>query len=74
MRRSTWIIALSFLLLVGCSFFQKRVSSFERQILTKPGMGFSEFVVEGRSQQHMFNSREGSMGGFGGAGGGCGCN
>ncbi|MBX9767748.1 MAG: DUF4266 domain-containing protein [Bdellovibrionales bacterium] len=74
MRHRIWIIALFLLPLAGCSFFQKRVSSFERQVLTKPGMGFSEFVVDGRSQQHMFNSREGSMGGFGGAGGGCGCN
>ena len=62
------------LVLSGCSFFQKRVSSFERQTLSKRGMGLAEYPVEARSQQHMFNSREGSIGGFGGSGGGCGCN
>ena len=58
----------------GCTTFKKRVAPFEREILAKPGMGFIENVQEETGMQHMFDAREGSVGGFGGAGGGCGCN
>lgn len=58
----------------GCSTFRKRVAPFQREILAKSGMNFIENPEEEASMQHMFNAREGSMGGFGGAGGGCGCN
>lgn len=54
--------------------FGKKVNAFERQTLSMPGMGFIEHPIEEVSVQHMFNAREGSIGGFGGAGGGCGCN
>jgi hypothetical protein len=37
-------------------------------------MALVESPEEQASMNHMFNAREGSMGGFGGAGGGCGCN
>lgn len=37
-------------------------------------MELIENPKEETSMQHMFNAREGSVGGFGGAGGGCGCN
>jgi hypothetical protein len=62
------------LLCSGCSMFGKKVNAFERQTLSMPGMGFIEHPIEEVSVQHMFNAREGSIGGFGGAGGGCGCN
>jgi hypothetical protein len=58
----------------GCGTFKKRVAPYEREILAKPGMNFIENPVEETGMQHMFNAREGSIGGFGGAGGGCGCN
>lgn len=54
--------------------FGKRVAAFERQTLSIKGMQFISNPVEEASMQHMFNAREGSVGGFGGAGGGCGCN
>ena len=60
--------------LVGCGTFKKRVAPFEREILAKPGMNFIENAQEETGMQHMFDAREGSVGGFGGAGGGCGCN
>ena len=60
--------------LSGCSMFRKRVAPYEREILAKKGMYFIENPEEETGMQHMFNAREGSVGGFGGAGGGCGCN
>ncbi len=62
------------MLLSGCSMFGKKVNAFEKQELAQSGMGFIEHPIEEVSVQHMFNAREGSVGGFGGAGGGCGCN
>lgn len=60
--------------LCGCSMFGKRVNAYERNILAKPGMSLEEGAKDQASQNHMYDAREGSVGGFGGAGGGCGCN
>lgn len=60
--------------LSGCSLIGKRVSAFERGNLAKPGMQLVGAPKEVAGQNHMYNAREGSVGGFGGAGGGCGCN
>lgn len=68
---STCLLAL---LLSGCSLVGKRVNAFERGVLSKPGMLLVENGKESSSMNHMFNAREGSVGGLGGAGGGCGCN
>lgn len=72
--RFLFLIATLLLVLPGCSVFGKKVNAFEKQDLARAGMGFIEHPVEEVSVQHMFNAREGSIGGFGGAGGGCGCN
>ncbi len=70
-----WFLMLSALfLLSSCGMFKKKVSAFERQYLSQHGMEFIENPTEEVAAQHMFNAREGSVGGFGGAGGGCGCN
>ncbi|MES2962837.1 MAG: DUF4266 domain-containing protein [Bdellovibrionota bacterium] len=61
-------------LLGGCSFLGKRVNAYERSTLSKPGMALVENGKEQAAMNHMFNAREGSSGGLGGAGGGCGCN
>lgn len=55
--------------LSGCS----TVKPYQRELLAQPSMQVDaplDRVVE----QHMLESREASAGGFGGAGGGCGCN
>lgn len=52
----------------------KKVQANERDILSKQGMQLLDNAKENTSMNHMFNAREGSVGGFGGAGGGCGCN
>lgn len=58
----------------ACSLIGKKVSAFERGTLSKNGMQLVGAPKEQASINHMFNAREGSVGGFGGAGGGCGCN
>jgi hypothetical protein len=68
------LLLVSVTLLGACSNLGKRVAAYDRQTLSETGMEFIENAVEEASMQHMFNAREGSVGGFGGAGGGCGCN
>ena len=69
-----FLLLLFLIPLTSCGLLGKRVSAFERQMLSKPGMEFIDNAAEEASVQHMINAREGSVGGFGGAGGGCGCN
>ena len=66
------IVAL--LTLPGCGLLGRRVSAFERGTLSKNGMQLVGAPKEQASVNHMLNAREGSVGGFGGAGGGSGCN
>jgi hypothetical protein len=66
--------ALFAVLFSGCSLVGKKVNAYERSTLSKPGMALVENGQEQSSLNHMYNAREGSEGGFGGAGGGCGCN
>jgi hypothetical protein len=68
------LLALVGLGLSGCGILGKRVSAFEKANLAKPGMALVAAPKEQAHMNHMFNAREGSVGGFGGAGGGCGCN
>lgn len=60
--------------LSACSLVGKKVNAFERGTLSKNGMQLVGAPKEQAGQNHLFNAREGSVGGFGGAGGGCGCN
>ncbi len=69
------LVALSAVgLMSGCSILGKRVNAYERSYLSKAGMALVQNSKESAAMNHMFNAREGSVGGFGGAGGGCGCN
>jgi hypothetical protein len=49
------------------------IQPWQRVHLTKRAMQFDD-GLEGRFRQHTFSSREGAEGGYGEAGGGCGCN
>ena len=51
-----------------------RVKPYEREILAKPSMAFSPDPYEDLLDLHMLEAREGATGGYGSAGGGCGCN
>lgn len=68
------IIAIAFASMPACSLVGKRVNAFERGTLSKNGMQLVGAPKEQAGMNHLYNAREGSVGGFGGAGGGCGCN
>jgi hypothetical protein len=54
----------------GCA----RVKPYERELLAKPMMTFQPDPHEDVLDNHMIEAREGAVGGYGSAGGGCGCN
>ena len=63
-------LLLNIFLLGACT----AVSPWERGILAKPEMAWEPDVLQGQLQEHVYFSKEGSNGGYGAAGGGCGCN
>jgi hypothetical protein len=76
-RRRRWRIGAYLLALVlampllgGC----KTVRPWDRGTLAKRKMTFAPDATEDELDLHMQESREGSSGGYGSAGGGCGCN
>lgn len=65
------VLMVSFLLLQGCSV---KVAPWERGNLAKAHMAITPAVNREAFRQHVFTSKEASQGGYGGIGGGCGCN
>jgi hypothetical protein len=63
-------IALGAALFVGCA----ATSPWQREHLSKPVMQFDHNKEEAIAREHMLGTLEGSAGGFGVGGGGCGCN
>jgi len=57
-------------MLAGCVHVRPR----QRETLAKKNMKFAPDPVEDELDLHMQESREGSSGGYGSSGGGCGCN
>jgi len=62
------------LLLCSCSEKLARVKQFERGHLSKNIMADSTDPLNKAMTEHAYFSREGSFGGSGVGGGGCGCN
>ena len=65
------------LLVVACALTLSacvNVKPFHRDVLSKPEMQFDFEKGEQAAREHFLNSLEGSTGGFGTGGGGCGCN
>jgi hypothetical protein len=76
-RRRSSLLALLLLLVAGtqaagCAT-PAPVRPWQRAYLARRAMSFDD-GLEGRFRQHLFGSREGAEGGYGHAGGGCGCN
>ncbi|MFQ5580775.1 MAG: DUF4266 domain-containing protein [Nitrospiria bacterium] len=65
-----YLSTMSTLGFIGCA----RTLPYERELLADPIMQLDPDPEENTMRQHLLNSREGSIGGFGGGGGGCGCN
>lgn len=72
MKLSLQIVSFLFIsmLMLSCS----SVSPWERGILAKPEMAWEPDPLIGQLQDHVYFSKEGSSGGYGAGGGGCGCN
>jgi hypothetical protein len=65
-------LALIASLAAGCGRYAVRPD--EKEYLADRIMQPDYDVAETASDQHVLTNREGSQGGFGAAGGGCGCN
>lgn len=59
-------------LMSGCAAM--KVQPWDRDLLAKKEMTFTPSPLESAIDDHVYFSKEGSTGGQGMAGGGCGCN
>jgi hypothetical protein len=62
--------------LLGCVLFQAGCSSvkpWEKRHLSRAHMALDTDPLESRTQRHLYQSKEGTFGGYGIGGGGCGC-
>lgn len=66
------VLLLALLFVSACGMHAVRAS--EKEFLADPVMGFDSDGQENAADQHVLGNREGSTGGSGASGGGCGCN
>lgn len=64
-----YLLILFLFLISGCAVVQP----WERERLSDPNMMFDENPIQKGNKEHYINIREGSEGGNGSQGGGCGC-
>jgi hypothetical protein len=69
-KRLIPVLFLAVVSLAGCA----TVSPYEREYLSRPSMDMQREAREDAFKAHVFDAREGAMGGYGSTGGGCGCN
>ena len=76
LARPLLLCLLGALLLQGaaCSTIQPWVKHYERDHLAAPIMSWDRDALSGAYLDHVYEAREGSRGGTGVSGGGCGCN
>jgi hypothetical protein len=68
----TVIVVLLLLSIGGCTAM--RVQPWDRDLLAEPRMSFDPEPMLSAIDQHIYFSKEGSVGGQEASGGGCGCN
>lgn len=68
------LVLSGMLLLTACGGIQPWVKPYERDRLADPIMVWDRDATSTAYLDHVYESREGSRGGTGSAGGGCGCN
>lgn len=69
------IVRLLFVaLLIGAGVGCTPVAPWQKEKLALGHMSFEPDPLEAKFRQHVYASKEGSTGGYGVAGGGCGCN
>ena len=66
-------LAFALMALQGCMHIQP-VEPWQKGNLAKPEMTFDADPLEHGFKEHIYSSKEGSAGGSGVGGGGCGCN
>jgi hypothetical protein len=66
----TSILALALASAAGCA----AVPPWQRGLLAKQKMQIAPDPLSALHEQHVYEYREGSTGGYGSGGGGCGCN
>lgn len=71
MRRGPRLVGLALVLFLGAC---ATVKPWQRETLAKPALQDPPWPLVHRGQQHVYDVREASSGGYGAAGGGCGCN
>ena len=64
---------MALLVLQACSHIQP-VAAWQKGNLALPEMTFDDDPLERGYKEHIYSSKEGSSGGSGVGGGGCGCN
>jgi hypothetical protein len=69
-KLAVFLVCLFLFLTAGCA----TVAPQERAILADPTMQFDAETKHDAALRHAIENREGSMGGTGASGGGCGCN
>ena len=72
--RGLLVVCAVAMLSAGCSSIEPWVKPYERENMADPIMSFSRAPISQEFLDHVFESREGSRGATGAAGGGCGCN
>jgi len=75
--RDILLLAVTGIMLIGFGIFFNGcvvVKPYERELLAEKIMNFDAAVEERVMERHFLETREGSIGGHGGAGGGCACN
>ncbi|MCW8956316.1 MAG: DUF4266 domain-containing protein [Gammaproteobacteria bacterium] len=70
--KSMMLLLMLALLLSACSM--SNVKPWERDLLAKPSMALVPDEMDNALDEHIYFSKEGSLGGQGVGGGGCGCN
>jgi Domain of unknown function (DUF4266) len=71
-RKQIWrlMIGLALLLVAGCA----TVQPWDRDLLAEKKMSFNPAPMLQAVDEHIYFSKEASMGGIDAGGGGCGCN
>lgn len=71
---SRWILLVSLALLFASTTGCAVVKPWEKDLIAKRDMGFEPDGLEAAREAHVYFSKEASMPGGTGGGGGCGCN
>ena len=67
-----WLLAAWAALASGCAAMS--VKPWDRDLLSQKSMAFQPLPNEGAIDEHIYFSKEGSLGSMSASGGGCGCN